>query len=178
MRGLDRVVDLEFGSGAASCHLIIELYDKGNVILTDSALTILAVLRRYSLEGAAGGPADKAEPAPTQSGVQAQRSKPPAPTPAKGPASHASARAQGSSAGTGVSADRVRVDVKQQYVFNVFTSGSQGGEGSSGVLDLAAPSAALEAALASFLFNYTRVTLAALPAKARRRATLASALAR
>eukprot|EP00731_Ephydatia_muelleri_P028292 Em0019g1165a len=43
--GVDRVVDFQFGSGEGTYHLIIELYDRGNVILTDSAYTILSLLR-------------------------------------------------------------------------------------------------------------------------------------
>ena len=33
--GADRIVDLQFGSGEAAYHLIIELYDRGNILLTD-----------------------------------------------------------------------------------------------------------------------------------------------
>ena len=43
--GVDRVVDLEFGSGEACYHLIIEVYDRGNVVLTDYQYTILHLLR-------------------------------------------------------------------------------------------------------------------------------------
>ena len=43
--GIDRVVDLEFGSGEACYHLIVEVYDRGNVILTDYQYTILHLLR-------------------------------------------------------------------------------------------------------------------------------------
>lgn len=48
--GLDRVIDLTFGEGVAAYHLILELYDRGNVILTDGAYVILALLRKYTLE--------------------------------------------------------------------------------------------------------------------------------
>ena len=51
----DRVVDLAFGSGPAAAHLLVELYDRGNVILTDADYVILALLRQYTLEGAGGG---------------------------------------------------------------------------------------------------------------------------
>jgi hypothetical protein len=55
--GLDRVVRLSFGDGEAAHHLIVELYDRGNVILTDAAYTILSLLRQYTLEvGIAPGP--------------------------------------------------------------------------------------------------------------------------
>lgn len=46
--GTDRIVDLQFGSGEAAYHLILELYDKGNIILTDYELTILYVLRPHT----------------------------------------------------------------------------------------------------------------------------------
>lgn len=46
--GCDRIVDLQFGSGEAAYHLILELYDKGNIILTDYELTILYVLRPHT----------------------------------------------------------------------------------------------------------------------------------
>jgi len=45
MIGNDRVIDLQFGTGDAAQHLIVELYDKGNLILTDKDLTIINVLR-------------------------------------------------------------------------------------------------------------------------------------
>ncbi|XP_018021202.1 ribosome quality control complex subunit NEMF homolog, partial [Hyalella azteca] len=43
--GADRVVQLTFGSGPAQHHLIIELYDRGNITLTDANYTILIILR-------------------------------------------------------------------------------------------------------------------------------------
>lgn len=46
--GSDRVLDLQFGSGEAAYHIILELYDRGNVILTDYELTILYVLRPHT----------------------------------------------------------------------------------------------------------------------------------
>jgi predicted ribosome quality control (RQC) complex YloA/Tae2 family protein len=49
--GLDRVIDMQFGTGDAEYHLLVELYDRGNVILTDKHYIIMAVLRKYSLEG-------------------------------------------------------------------------------------------------------------------------------
>lgn len=61
--GGDRVLDLTFGSGELEAHLIVELYDRGNVVLTDKDYTILSLLRAYTLEvgggtGAAGAGAD------------------------------------------------------------------------------------------------------------------------
>lgn len=43
--GIDRAVDFQFGSNNAACHLIAELYDKGNLVLTDNNYEILAILR-------------------------------------------------------------------------------------------------------------------------------------
>lgn len=43
--GMDRIVDLQFGSGEAAYHVILELYDRGNVVLTDFEFTILNILR-------------------------------------------------------------------------------------------------------------------------------------
>ena len=34
MLGMDRIVDLCFGSGEAAYHVIAEIYDRGNVVLT------------------------------------------------------------------------------------------------------------------------------------------------
>ncbi|KAJ3648826.1 hypothetical protein Zmor_020598 [Zophobas morio] len=46
--GTDRIIDLQFGSGEAAYHVILELYDKGNIILTDYEFTILNVLRPHT----------------------------------------------------------------------------------------------------------------------------------
>ncbi|XP_002735180.1 ribosome quality control complex subunit NEMF-like [Saccoglossus kowalevskii] len=43
--GVDRIVDLQFGEEEAAYHLIVELYDRGNVVLTDHQYTILNLLR-------------------------------------------------------------------------------------------------------------------------------------
>lgn len=43
--GTDRIIDLQFGAGEAAYHIIVELYDRGNIILTDYELTILNILR-------------------------------------------------------------------------------------------------------------------------------------
>ena len=43
--GVDRIIDIQFGSSEAAYHIIIELYDRGNVIITDSDYTILNLLR-------------------------------------------------------------------------------------------------------------------------------------
>ncbi|KAM4690583.1 ribosome quality control complex subunit NEMF-like [Rhinophrynus dorsalis] len=43
--GVDRIVDFQFGSDEAAYHLIVELYDRGNIVLTDHEYLILNVLR-------------------------------------------------------------------------------------------------------------------------------------
>ncbi|CAB1461125.1 unnamed protein product [Pleuronectes platessa] len=48
--GIDRIVDLQFGSDEAAYHLIVELYDRGNVILADHEYTILNLLRFRTAE--------------------------------------------------------------------------------------------------------------------------------
>ena len=46
--GVDRVIDLQFGSGEAAYHVILELYDRGNIVLTDHEMTILNILRPHT----------------------------------------------------------------------------------------------------------------------------------
>ncbi|DAZ98977.1 TPA: hypothetical protein N0F65_000509 [Lagenidium giganteum] len=46
----DRVVDLTFGSDQLQCHLILELYASGNIILTDDQYTILSLLRTHKFD--------------------------------------------------------------------------------------------------------------------------------
>ncbi|MCJ8737099.1 hypothetical protein PDJAM_G00019970 [Pangasius djambal] len=48
--GVDRIVDIQFGSEEAAYHLIVELYDRGNIILTDHEYTILNLLRFRTAE--------------------------------------------------------------------------------------------------------------------------------
>lgn len=43
--GVDRVIDLQFGSGDAAYHVILEMYDRGNLVLTDFEFNILNILR-------------------------------------------------------------------------------------------------------------------------------------
>ncbi|GMT04012.1 hypothetical protein PENTCL1PPCAC_26186, partial [Pristionchus entomophagus] len=43
--GVDRVVDLAFACDEARVHVIVELYDRGNILLTDHDYTILNILR-------------------------------------------------------------------------------------------------------------------------------------
>lgn len=45
--GIDRIIDLQFGTGEACYHVILELYDRGNVILCDFDYLILNVLRPH-----------------------------------------------------------------------------------------------------------------------------------
>lgn len=47
--GVDRIVDLKFGSNEASYHVIVELYDRGNLVITDYQLIILNILRPRKL---------------------------------------------------------------------------------------------------------------------------------
>lgn len=46
-RGSDRIVELQFGMNDAAYHVIVELYDRGNIILTDYEMTILNILRPH-----------------------------------------------------------------------------------------------------------------------------------
>ena len=46
--GMDRVVSFDFGSGEAAYHLILELYDKGNIVLCDYQYAILGLLRSHT----------------------------------------------------------------------------------------------------------------------------------
>ncbi|OXU30326.1 hypothetical protein TSAR_014923 [Trichomalopsis sarcophagae] len=46
--GVDRVVDLQFGSNEAAYHIVLELYDRGNIVLTDCEMTILNILRPHT----------------------------------------------------------------------------------------------------------------------------------
>ena len=48
--GVDRVVDMKFGSGETSYHFIIEMYGKGNFILTDQHYIIMMLLRTHKDE--------------------------------------------------------------------------------------------------------------------------------
>lgn len=43
--GVDRIVDLQFGVNEAAYHIILELYDRGNLVLTDCDYLILNILR-------------------------------------------------------------------------------------------------------------------------------------
>ena len=49
----DRVVHLVFGTGEKRCCVILELYARGNLILTNSAYEILALLRSHDYQDAA-----------------------------------------------------------------------------------------------------------------------------
>lgn len=46
----DRVVDFVFGADALQCHLILELYASGNIILTDENYGILSLLRTHKFD--------------------------------------------------------------------------------------------------------------------------------
>ncbi|XP_055903614.1 ribosome quality control complex subunit NEMF homolog [Eupeodes corollae] len=45
--GVDRIVDFQFGMNEAAYHIILELYDRGNIILTDHEMNILYILRPH-----------------------------------------------------------------------------------------------------------------------------------
>ncbi|RLN49215.1 hypothetical protein BBJ28_00006339 [Nothophytophthora sp. Chile5] len=46
----DRVVDFTFGHDALQCHLVLELYASGNIILTDGNYNILSLLRTHRFD--------------------------------------------------------------------------------------------------------------------------------
>ncbi|TYZ65839.1 hypothetical protein PybrP1_008086 [[Pythium] brassicae (nom. inval.)] len=46
----DRVVDLTFGADQLQCHLILELYASGNIVLTDENYSILSLLRTHKFD--------------------------------------------------------------------------------------------------------------------------------
>ncbi|XP_034115608.1 ribosome quality control complex subunit NEMF homolog [Drosophila albomicans] len=46
--GGDRIIDFQFGTADAAYHVLLELYDRGNVILTDYEQTILYILRPHT----------------------------------------------------------------------------------------------------------------------------------
>lgn len=46
----DRVVDFTFGQDALQCHLILELYASGNIVLTDGDYRILSLLRTHRFD--------------------------------------------------------------------------------------------------------------------------------
>lgn len=45
--GSDRIVDIQFGQNEFAVHIILELFSKGNIVLTDERYTILSLLRNY-----------------------------------------------------------------------------------------------------------------------------------
>lgn len=60
--GIDRLVDIKFGSNLAANHLIIELYDRGNLVLTDNNYSILHILRWRKPIDKAGKPGETGLP--------------------------------------------------------------------------------------------------------------------
>ncbi|XP_060844188.1 LOW QUALITY PROTEIN: ribosome quality control complex subunit NEMF homolog [Rhopalosiphum padi] len=46
--GFDRIIDLQFGVGDAAYHVILELYDKGNIILADKDYIMINILRPHT----------------------------------------------------------------------------------------------------------------------------------
>lgn len=45
--GIERVIDIEIGKSDERFHLIVELFDEGNIILTDGDYTIIQPLRKH-----------------------------------------------------------------------------------------------------------------------------------
>lgn len=45
--GVDRIIDMQFGANECAYHVILELYDRGNIVLTDHELTTLHILRPH-----------------------------------------------------------------------------------------------------------------------------------
>ena len=45
--GRDRAIDFCFGSGDTACHVILELYGRGNVVVTDANYTVAALARTH-----------------------------------------------------------------------------------------------------------------------------------
>jgi predicted ribosome quality control (RQC) complex YloA/Tae2 family protein len=48
--GVERVLEMVFGSGELEVKLYLEFYSKGNMILTDKDLVIIAVTRSHSYD--------------------------------------------------------------------------------------------------------------------------------
>lgn len=46
--GIDRIIQMQFGTGDAKYFIILELFDRGNIILCDHSLTILNLLRPHA----------------------------------------------------------------------------------------------------------------------------------
>uniref|UniRef100_T1HIM3 NFACT RNA-binding domain-containing protein n=1 Tax=Rhodnius prolixus TaxID=13249 RepID=T1HIM3_RHOPR len=46
--GNDRIIDFQFGSGEAAHHVILELFNRGNIVLTNNLLITLNVLRPHT----------------------------------------------------------------------------------------------------------------------------------
>ena len=48
--GIDRVIDIQFGTGTHAYHILVEFYAKGNIILTDHEYIILNLLRKHEYD--------------------------------------------------------------------------------------------------------------------------------
>eukprot|EP00946_MAST-07B_sp_MAST-7B-sp1_P000179 g179.t1 len=48
--GMDRVVSFTFGHNEAAYHLVLELYDKGNIVLCNHTYEVVALLRSHALD--------------------------------------------------------------------------------------------------------------------------------
>jgi predicted ribosome quality control (RQC) complex YloA/Tae2 family protein len=131
--GFDRVICLTFGSGELTHHLILELYDRGNVVLTDRNFMILSLLRQYTLrnapapgaaaaleDGAAGEGGEEEENAGEHGGKTAgkdgkDKGK------GKGKGKHGAKRDAPAPAADSAAAP-IRIAVKQKYVFTAESS--------------------------------------------------------
>ncbi len=49
--GIDRIIDFQFGEDDWACHVILELYDRGNIVLTDQDYVVLNILRPRTDKG-------------------------------------------------------------------------------------------------------------------------------
>ena len=47
---MDRVIDLQFGRDEFACHILVELYAQGNIILTDDNYVVLSLLRSHTFD--------------------------------------------------------------------------------------------------------------------------------
>ena len=64
--GVDRIIDIAFGSGEAEHHLLLEMFAMGNVVLTDAAYRVLVALRVHK-DGEKGTAVAPGLPYPVQS---------------------------------------------------------------------------------------------------------------
>lgn len=124
--GLDRVVDLTFGTGDAAYHLIVELFDRGNVILTAADYTILALLRVYTLGGKSGkdAAADGAPGAGAEGEAEGDDAKAAAGKAKSKPGKGKAGPGGIAGAAAGAASSTVRIAVRQKYSFATGAAGT------------------------------------------------------